>query len=505
MSASQQQQKYPLEVSFSKFHVTRPNRAGYNKIYEIRRSKSFLFELADPFASTNENKLIIHTNDYHMKTKAISYSSTSPTPNKKYQISIMLRHFFSHQSVIPKRIQHKYFPLIRKKLLERITFIKSRVSQDRERNHSTNTFFNFSYKRYRFYFGIYIPCNHIIDDTKNSGTLKACKIPSPMVLSFNRCACVSHQRYLQRFDHLKPRSKATTASILSPFQIHSNLIHQRWKSKEIKTIYSNRLGITYTSRYVNNKHKSNDSDGSDYMYYKRLENFNRTKSTSTRTQRRQNSRFDRACRRIFNKDKKLKSDTKYRQRLRATKFNFLLDRKQFCQKRVQHQKHVWRNGFNIFKPYHHPPAPLSNGYIDEPIVYSSGQLRSRLDSIITKKRPPEPIYIPATIMLARKRYLSDYDNFRYYIRSQHIISDTAISSPSTTPPTTPPPGARSIPILDFPDEDVGPSTVTKRESQILLSNVKRTKTNPSLSLPQKRTSINFSTVNLTTDTKKTKF
>ncbi|POG58550.1 hypothetical protein GLOIN_2v1821203 [Rhizophagus irregularis DAOM 181602=DAOM 197198] len=86
-----------------------------------------------------------------------------------------------------------------------------------------------------------------------------------------------------RFDHLKTHSKATAASILSPFQIHSNLIHQRWKSKETKTIYSNRLGITYTSRYVNTKHKSNDKDGWQFMYNKRLENFNHINSTNTRT------------------------------------------------------------------------------------------------------------------------------------------------------------------------------------------------------------------------------
>ncbi|PKY62274.1 hypothetical protein RhiirA4_488479 [Rhizophagus irregularis] len=78
---SQQKIVYPLEVSFSKFHVTQPKRAGYNKIYEIKRSKSFFFELADPFSNTNEHQLIIHTNDYHVNTTPIRYSSTSLIPN----------------------------------------------------------------------------------------------------------------------------------------------------------------------------------------------------------------------------------------------------------------------------------------------------------------------------------------------------------------------------------------------------------------------------------------
>ncbi|CAB5363153.1 unnamed protein product [Rhizophagus irregularis] len=253
-----------------------------------------------------------------------------------------------------------------------------------------------------------------------------------------------------RFDHIKTRSKATAVSILSPFQIHSNLIHQRWKTKETKTIYSNRLGITYTSRYVNTKHKSNDRDGWQFMYNKRLENFNHINSTNTRTHTRQKSRFDRACRRIFNYDKSLRTDTKYHQRL-------------------------------------------------------SGQLRSRLDSIINKKRPPEPIHIPATIMLAPKKYLSDYKDFLYYIRSTDIISDTATPSPSTTPPHTPPPGARSIPILEDSDENVGLPLVTKRDSQTLSTTVKRTKTSHPLSLPQKRVPTFFPMAKPTTDTKKTKF
>ncbi|RGB25976.1 hypothetical protein C1646_771031 [Rhizophagus diaphanus] len=56
-----------LKVSFSKYHVTKPNQAGYNKIYKFRRSRSFLFELADLGKNTNKIHLKIHTNDYHMK------------------------------------------------------------------------------------------------------------------------------------------------------------------------------------------------------------------------------------------------------------------------------------------------------------------------------------------------------------------------------------------------------------------------------------------------------
>src|SRR5436853_4562853 len=69
----------------------------------------------------------------------------------------MLTHFFMRQRVIPRCIQNKYFNLIRNKLLERISFIKSRDSSDKDSNRTTKTFFNFTYKKYRFHFGIFTP------------------------------------------------------------------------------------------------------------------------------------------------------------------------------------------------------------------------------------------------------------------------------------------------------------------------------------------------------------
>ncbi|PKY14938.1 hypothetical protein RhiirB3_427045 [Rhizophagus irregularis] len=58
-------------VSVKKFHVMAKRQTGYNKIYEFRRSKSFFFELADPFSDTNNLHLFLHTNDYHMDSTPI--------------------------------------------------------------------------------------------------------------------------------------------------------------------------------------------------------------------------------------------------------------------------------------------------------------------------------------------------------------------------------------------------------------------------------------------------
>jgi hypothetical protein len=145
-----------------KFHVTQKDRKGYNKIYEIKRSRCFFFELADLQANTNDIHLTIHTNDYHISTTPLRYKSTSRIPNANYQISKMLTHFFVLQKVLPRRIQQKYFQLIKRKLLDRINVIKS-WEKTNSSNRSTKTFFNFTYKKYRFYFGIYTPCNHYYD------------------------------------------------------------------------------------------------------------------------------------------------------------------------------------------------------------------------------------------------------------------------------------------------------------------------------------------------------
>ncbi|PKY34752.1 hypothetical protein RhiirB3_395755 [Rhizophagus irregularis] len=186
-----EKKNYPFAVSFKKFHVTKIHKAGYNKIYNFRRSKSFFFEITDQSSNTNDIHLKIHTNDYLMSTALISYNSTSVLPNAKYQISKQLQHFFSAQRVIPRKIQKKYFSLIRKKLLERITFIKSRENKNDHCDTSTRTFFNFSYKKYHFYFGIYLPCQHVIEH-KGLSIPFLCDVPSPLVRSNHRHGCDLH-------------------------------------------------------------------------------------------------------------------------------------------------------------------------------------------------------------------------------------------------------------------------------------------------------------------------
>jgi hypothetical protein len=81
-------------VSFEKFHVTAASKAGFNKIYEFRHSKSFFFEVIHQLPDTNEIHLKIYTNDYNVSSIPIQYYSTSKLPNHRFQISKCLTHFF---------------------------------------------------------------------------------------------------------------------------------------------------------------------------------------------------------------------------------------------------------------------------------------------------------------------------------------------------------------------------------------------------------------------------
>ncbi|PKK69113.1 hypothetical protein RhiirC2_832594 [Rhizophagus irregularis] len=131
----------------------------------------------------------------------------------------------------------------------------SRASKINSRNTSTKNFFNFSYKRYRFHFGIYIPCSydHIIPGFSGYTPPKTiCKILAPFIMSDFRRACVLHQPSFFKnnvFTFFKNPKKAlnidhTTPSV-NPKIYHANLLYTRWNTHRTKRIYSRRLGISF--------------------------------------------------------------------------------------------------------------------------------------------------------------------------------------------------------------------------------------------------------------------
>ncbi|PKY58078.1 hypothetical protein RhiirA4_479686 [Rhizophagus irregularis] len=370
-SSTSSVRKTPLKVSFSKFHVTRSNRAGYNKIYEIRRSKSYFFELGDLPKDTNEIHLRIYTNDYHMKNTQNSYRNTSTTPNDRYRISCMLTHFFSSQRVLPRKIQQKYFSLIRDKLLARKEMISSRDNSTRERNITTKTFFYFTYKKYRFHFGIYIPCHH--EDVSSLPSLpnRICTVPSPFVMSKGRRACVSHQPSFFKNNILhnvrnvqNGKQREHPNAFLNDKSSHANLLFNKWNRREKKQVHSQRLGISYMeSLHARNKGAVLQGHNK-FMYRKRFDNFQIEQSKNARTAKRQDIRHQRSCRRIFNRKEHNREDTMRHRLITAQRYRFLFLNSQYVNKPIKHLRYSRGLEYPDYGFY----TPYGDAYCIRPIL-----------------------------------------------------------------------------------------------------------------------------------------
>ncbi|RGB30590.1 hypothetical protein C1646_765156 [Rhizophagus diaphanus] len=350
---------FPFFVSFKKTHVIKTQYTGFNKIYNFGRSKSFFFEIVDRNPGTNDIHLKIHTNDYLMSTTPISFNSTSRVPNAKFQISKALQYFFSSQRVIPRQIQKKYFNMLRKKILERITFIKSRAHKMDDRNHQTKTFFNFSYKRYRFHFGIYVLCEHHIVQTASSPPM-LCQLPSAIILFNNRHGCGSHVKKIFQDITLKndhsPLNQEKNTKVF-----HANLIFKQWQNLEWKDVYSKRTGISYCSHYTIPGYKKVTHYPRTHIYNKLMKEFNYQPSPNTTVAKRQQRHFERNCRRVLKKEVvKPGGNSNVASKLGTAKTsNFLFLPSQTINKRIHHIRiqdiklYPENSGLNFSTPYDH--------------------------------------------------------------------------------------------------------------------------------------------------------
>ncbi|GBC32698.2 hypothetical protein RIR_jg12093.t1 [Rhizophagus irregularis DAOM 181602=DAOM 197198] len=224
----------PLESDIQPEDIITSNTFFDNTPSSPSVQKSFFFEVVDQIPDTNE----IHLKIMSSTTR---YYSTSQVLNYKFQISKSLTHFFSAQRVIPRRIQQKYFNLIRKKIT-----------------------------------GAYACGIHLSQAFKEIVISKAPKV-----------------------------KKDTTVDFTNDKSAHANLLFCRWQYGRTKEVFSNRLGISYSSETY---HAARDATsilhlGNKHMYRKTLSNFRVTTSTNLCTKKKQEKRFERSCRRVFNRTK----------------------------------------------------------------------------------------------------------------------------------------------------------------------------------------------------------
>ncbi|EXX51774.1 hypothetical protein RirG_258770 [Rhizophagus irregularis DAOM 197198w] len=195
--------------------------------------------------------------------------------------------------------------MIRQKLLDRITFIRSRENKINNKNTTTKTFFNFSYKRYRFHFGIFIICDHIIEAKGLSLPPQHCEVPSPIVMSDNRYECGLHffKKYPDGIVFVQNENGDLIPKIQQQNkQLHANLTFDRWIKKESKLIFSSRTGISYNLRYIVCNSNRKLRPGRTHIYHKLMNYFQFTPSPNPKTAKKQHIRFEHSCHRILSQE-----------------------------------------------------------------------------------------------------------------------------------------------------------------------------------------------------------
>jgi hypothetical protein len=229
----------------------------------------------------------------------------------------------------------------------------------------------FTYKKYRFYFGIFTSCNHSYDKClplpNNSWKYdstppvdygdsikyyqyreqkRECTVPSPFVMSDNRRACVMHQKII--FKDITSRSDTPPLNVPSKVEFtqrhkfyHSEECFKSWINKKSKSNYSHRTGISYNTRIRANGEKFLLSNNNGrHMYKKEFYNFNIGLNYKASTLKKQQQRRESRQRRIFKDDlKEPLLDPNYRL-LKARQKNFLFTPEQSLRKRILHLKYT---------------------------------------------------------------------------------------------------------------------------------------------------------------------
>ncbi|UZO23717.1 uncharacterized protein OCT59_016048 [Rhizophagus irregularis] len=147
-------------------------------------------------------------------------------------------------------------------------------------------------KKYRFYFGIYLPCNHSHTVDPLSNTAVACLTPAPFTMSFHHHACITHHKKL--------------------------ILYFTSKDNKIPDV-----SISFTTTYRAYNSNIVAKKGLDFIYGKVYRNFRRTPSSSTKVRKRQEARFDASIRHTFH-NANLQIDAPMDDKLRAAQHHMLL-------------------------------------------------------------------------------------------------------------------------------------------------------------------------------------
>src|SRR5271170_6139469 len=168
--------------------------------------------------------------------------------------------------------------MICRKSLQRLSYIESRAQSDIHNHKIRRTFFKVSYKKYRFHFGIYLPCSYLL----NQETRTKCLLPSPIVLSDSRRTCHLHQKIL--FEMIRECTSSRIEYIPNKVDYQKHCLNKH----EYKTkVFSHQNGTTYSTQ-INPYDKKGPRKKNKKLLYKEYSGFQLNSTIYTKkTQKKQ--------------------------------------------------------------------------------------------------------------------------------------------------------------------------------------------------------------------------
>ncbi|PKY55455.1 hypothetical protein RhiirA4_474923 [Rhizophagus irregularis] len=243
-------------------------------------------------------------------------------------------------------------------------------------------------------------------------------------MSFNRRGCVSHQKHIEIYHNIKNTIQAKPKFVNEKYS-HATLLYDRWDTNVKKRVYSQRLGISYTTTYTAAGFKQTHIYNDRRMYRKKLDTFIPYHSGQSKTQKRQKSRFERACRSIFhNRGNNIRARTPITniddQLHRARQHRFLFLPSQYIYKPLQHVKHHKRLVLREAEHYKFPipsilpmiePGVITNIYNLPPSLRQDpGNVQEKLKG--KQHEPGSKGWLDA--FYARKNHQESVDAFKLY-------------------------------------------------------------------------------------------
>ncbi|EXX69292.1 hypothetical protein GLOIN_2v1773888 [Rhizophagus irregularis DAOM 181602=DAOM 197198] len=118
-------------------------------------------------------------------------------------------------------------------------------------------------------------------------------------MSSHRRACINHHKQLDIFHGPRDNNIPHYSKAVSFKNFHACRLYNRWTKGHVKEIYSNRLGISYNTKYYTYPINNVAKKGLKSIYNKFYFNFQDRKSKSPNVSKRQHACFEGLCKRVF--------------------------------------------------------------------------------------------------------------------------------------------------------------------------------------------------------------